>query len=156
MVSSCRFRWSLTCQTLAVDARNRAKTTKFKGEVLEAPVILMPDNWKLFFSTSFFPFLGVLGFVGQRGFAIVPAHKKGTDRPPSTDFRRRIGTGYRSPKWHYRQRQLTILFQDALDHDKGQKSAISARRLHWIFLIFSSGLIFFFSRLYVYFSKEMP
>ena len=28
--------------------------------------------------------------------------------------------------------------QDTFDHDKGQKSAISGRRLHWIFL-FSSG-----------------
>ena len=26
--------------------------------------------------------------------------------------------------------------QDTFDHDKGQKSAISGRRLHWIFLIF--------------------
>ena len=44
MVSSCLFRWAFTCQTLAVNARNRAKTTRFKSDVLEAPVILVPDK----------------------------------------------------------------------------------------------------------------
>ena len=45
MVSSCLFRWSFTCPTLAVNARNRAKTTNFQKEVtfLGTPVILMPD-----------------------------------------------------------------------------------------------------------------
>ena len=41
MVSFCLFRWSLTCQTPAVNARNGAKTTKFKSDVLETPVILI-------------------------------------------------------------------------------------------------------------------
>ena len=44
MASSCLFRWSFTCQSLAVNARNRAKTTKFKSGFLETPVILMPDS----------------------------------------------------------------------------------------------------------------
>ena len=39
-------------------------------------------------------------------------------------------------------------FQDAFDHDKGQKSAISGRRLHWIFCFFSS--------FYVQYSKTSP
>ena len=43
MVSSCLLRWPFTCQTLAVNARNRAKTTKFKSDVLETLVILMLD-----------------------------------------------------------------------------------------------------------------
>ena len=30
-----------------------------------------------------------------------------------------------------------------IDHDRGQKSAISGRRLHWIFCIFSSGIFLF-------------
>ena len=30
MVSSCLFRWSLACQNLAVNTRNRAKTTRIK------------------------------------------------------------------------------------------------------------------------------
>ena len=29
--------------------------------------------------------------------------------------------------------------QDTFDHDKGQKSAISGKFLHWIFLVFSNG-----------------
>ena len=41
MVSSCLFRWSFTCQNLAVSAKNRAKTTKIKSDVLETPVILI-------------------------------------------------------------------------------------------------------------------
>ena len=44
LVSSCLSRWSLTCQTLAVNAKNRTKTTKFKSDILETPVILMPDR----------------------------------------------------------------------------------------------------------------
>ena len=44
MVSSCLFWWSFTCQTLAANARNRAKTTKFKSDVLETLVILMPEK----------------------------------------------------------------------------------------------------------------
>ena len=44
MVSSCLSRWSFTSQTLAGNARNRAKTTKLKSDVLEPPVILItPD-----------------------------------------------------------------------------------------------------------------
>ena len=35
MVSSCHFRWSFTCQNLAVNAMNRAKTSK--SDVLETP-----------------------------------------------------------------------------------------------------------------------
>ena len=38
--------------------------------------------------------------------------------------------------------------QDKFDHDKGQKSAISGRRLHWIFCFFSS--------ICVQFSKTSP
>ena len=45
VVSSCLVWLSFTCQTLAVNARNRAKTTKFKSDVLETPVILMPGFW---------------------------------------------------------------------------------------------------------------
>ena len=41
-----------------------------------------------------------------------------------------------------------IICQDKFDHDKGQKSAISGRRLHWIFCVFSS--------IYVQFSKTSP
>ena len=37
------FRWSFTCQTMAVNARNRANTTKFKSDVLETLVTLMLD-----------------------------------------------------------------------------------------------------------------
>ena len=33
-------------QNLAVNAWNRAKTTKIKSDVLETPVILMPKNLK--------------------------------------------------------------------------------------------------------------
>ena len=47
------------------------------------------------------------------------------------------------------------IFQGMFDHDKGQKSAISGRRLHWIFGIFSSRCFSFFSRFYVQFSKEI-
>ena len=45
MVISCfsESRWSFTCQYLAVSARNRAKTTKLKNDVLETPVVLMPE-----------------------------------------------------------------------------------------------------------------
>ena len=52
---------------------------------------------------------------------------------------------------------LAFLFQDTFDHDKGQKSANSGRRLHWIFGILSSVFFFvsFFSRSTVKFSKEM-
>ena len=34
MVNSCLFWWSFTCQTLAVNARNCAKTTKSKSDAL--------------------------------------------------------------------------------------------------------------------------
>ena len=44
MVSSCLSRWSFICQHLAVNARNRAKTTKIKSDILETPVILMPER----------------------------------------------------------------------------------------------------------------
>ena len=44
MVSSCFLWWSFTCQDLAVNARNRAKITKLKSDVLETPVILMSDS----------------------------------------------------------------------------------------------------------------
>ena len=43
-------------------------------------------------------------------------------------------------------------FQDAFDHDKGQKSTISRRRLHWIF---SSGVFLLLSRFTVQVTKEM-
>ena len=39
---------------------------------------------------------------------------------------------------------MFVVSQDAFDHDRGQKSAISGRRLHWIFLIFSSGFFLLF------------
>ena len=48
MVSSCLSRWPFTPQTLAVYARNRTKTTKFKSDVLESPVILMPGFFRTF------------------------------------------------------------------------------------------------------------
>ena len=43
---------------------------------------------------------------------------------------------------------LKVIFnvQDKLDHDKGQKSAISGRPLHWRL---STGFIGFFSSIYV-------
>ena len=44
MVSSFLFRWSIDCQNLAVNARNRAKTTQIESGVLETPVILMPEK----------------------------------------------------------------------------------------------------------------
>ena len=43
--------------------------------------------------------------------------------------------------------------QDKFDHDKGQKSAISGRRLHWRL---STGFFCFFSRSSVQFSKTSP
>ena len=45
MVGSCLFRWSFTCQNLAaVNARNRAESTRIKSDVLEAPVILIREK----------------------------------------------------------------------------------------------------------------
>ena len=46
-----------------------------------------------------------------------------------------------------------VYFQDKFDHDKGQKSAISGRRLHWRL---STGFFCFFSSIYVQFSKTSP
>ena len=46
-----------------------------------------------------------------------------------------------------------FFFQDKFDHDKGQKSAISGRRLHWRL---STGFFCFFSSIYVQFSKTSP
>ena len=43
MVISCLFRWSVTCQNFAVNARNCAETTKIKSDILETLVILMPE-----------------------------------------------------------------------------------------------------------------
>ena len=43
--------------------------------------------------------------------------------------------------------------QDKFDHDKGQKSAISGRRLHWRL---STGFFAFFSCIYVQFSQTSP
>ena len=45
------------------------------------------------------------------------------------------------------------MVQDKFDHDKGQKSAISGRRLHWRL---STGCFAFFSSIYVRFSKTSP
>ena len=45
-----------------------------------------------------------------------------------------------------------IKCQDKFDHDKGQKSAISGRRLHWTL---STGFLLF-SSIYVQFSKTSP
>ena len=45
--------------------------------------------------------------------------------------------------------------QDTFDHDKGQKAAISGRRLHWIILDFLQLIFSLFSRCTVQFSKEM-
>ena len=39
--------------------------------------------------------------------------------------------------------------QDTFDHDKGQKSAISGRRLRWIFLSFLQWIFSLFSRFIV-------
>ena len=44
MVSSCIFRWSFICQILPVNARNLVETTKIKSDVLETPVILVPEE----------------------------------------------------------------------------------------------------------------
>ena len=44
--------------------------------------------------------------------------------------------------------------QDAFDHDKGQKFAISGRRLHWIFFILLLWIISLFSRFSMQCSKE--
>ena len=47
------------CQVLAVNASHRAKTSKLKSDVLETPIILMPDyckGWKKhinFFNINF-------------------------------------------------------------------------------------------------------
>ena len=46
-------------------------------------------------------------------------------------------------------------FQDTFDDDKRQKSAISGSFLHWMFLVFSSGFSFFFSRFSLQFSKQI-
>ena len=43
--------------------------------------------------------------------------------------------------------------QDKFDRDKGQKSAISGRLLHWRL---STGIFCFFSSIYVQFSKTSP
>ena len=48
---------------------------------------------------------------------------------------------------------LLLKCQDKFDHDKGQKSAISGRRLHWRL---STGFFCFFSSIYVQFSKTRP
>ena len=45
--------------------------------------------------------------------------------------------------------------QDAFDHDRGQKSAISGHRLHWIFWNFLQWIISLFSRFSVQCSKEI-
>ena len=45
------------------------------------------------------------------------------------------------------------LCQDKFDHDKGQKSAISGRRLHWRL---SRWIFCFFSSIYAQFSKTSP
>ena len=47
-----------------------------------------------------------------------------------------------------------IVFQEAFDHDKGQKSAVSGRRLHWMFWIFSNGILPFSSTFSVWCSKK--
>ena len=43
MVSSCLFSGRSPAKTLEVNARDRARIAKFKSDVLETPVILMPD-----------------------------------------------------------------------------------------------------------------
>ena len=45
-------------------------------------------------------------------------------------------------------------FQDALDHDKGQKSAISGRCLHWIFFFFSTGVFWNFVQVVCLIQKQ--
>ena len=52
----------------------------------------------------------------------------------------------------FRQEKRHII-QSTFDHDKGQKSAISGRRLHWRL---STGIFGFFSSIYVQFSKTSP
>ena len=54
--------------------------------------------------------------------------------------------------------KLGVLFctpnrRHMFDHDEGQKSAISGRRLHWRL---STGFLSFFSSIYVQFSKTSP
>ena len=44
-------------------------------------------------------------------------------------------------------------FQDKFDQHKGQKSAISGRRLHWRL---STGFFYFFPSIYVQFGKTSP
>ena len=48
---------------------------------------------------------------------------------------------------------LYVYVRDKFDHNKGQKSAISAHRLHWRL---STGFFCFFSSIYVQFSKTSP
>ena len=48
---------------------------------------------------------------------------------------------------------MKVTTQGTFDHDKGQKSAISGRRLHWRLSI---GFFAFFSSIYVQFSKTSP
>ena len=40
----------------------------------------------------------------------------------------------------------SLVCQDVFDHDKGQKSAISGRRLHWNFLNFLKSILSLLSR----------
>ena len=47
----------------------------------------------------------------------------------------------------------THFYQDTFDHDKGQKSVISGRRLHWRL---SAGFFCFLSSIYLQFSKTSP
>ena len=50
MLSSGLFRWSFTCQDLAVNARSHAKTTRIKSDIFETPVILVPETSARFVS----------------------------------------------------------------------------------------------------------
>ena len=70
----------------------------------------------------------------------------------SSEFKGRLTGGF-SNGGASRSGLVLPFFQGKFDHDKGQKSAISGRRLHWRL---STGIFCFFSSIYVQFSKTSP
>ena len=87
-------------------------------------------------------------FVGQRGNIGIQKQQHKNQAPRATT-EKEVGVdlgpeGGMDSAWNFPGREN----QDKFDHDKGQKSAISGRRLHWIFCFFSS--------IYVEFSKTSP
>ena len=128
------------------------------------------ENWP--FSGIFFDFRVILtsgsylpkiAFKDSKGFesssGIPPPKKtrKGQGSvvrvSPECECQKRIRTlrGH-SRSGHFKLRDLS---QDTFDHDKGQKSAISEKFLHWIFLNFLQWIFPLFSRFTVQFSKEV-